>query len=64
MGGRKFKRKRKIRGRGTPYALKNIIYFGKRAQTGKELFLKFQLTCYKMQVILLVFNEIQKIFKT
>ena len=44
MGGRKFKRKRKIRGRGTPYALKNIIYFGKRAQTGKELFLKFYLT--------------------
>ena len=35
MGRRKSTRKRKIRGRSTPYVLKNIIYSGKRAQTGK-----------------------------
>ena len=35
MGRGKFKRKRKIRGRSTPYVMKNRIYFGKRAQAGK-----------------------------
>ena len=30
-----YTQKKKIRGRGTPYVLKNIIYSGKRAQTGK-----------------------------
>ena len=34
-GRRKFKCKRKIRGRGTPYVFKNRIYFRTRAQMGK-----------------------------
>ena len=37
MSRGKFKRKRKILGRGTPYVSKNIIYFGKSAQTGKRV---------------------------
>ena len=35
MGSRKYRRRRKIRGRGTPYVFKNRIYFGKRPQSGK-----------------------------
>ena len=58
MGRWKFKRKRKIRGRGTPDFLKNKIFFGKRAQTGKGVVSNALPPLLQYVAILSVFNEI------